>query len=103
MTGENGVETEKVSETPEETVVREVMEEVGLKVKNITYYGSQPWGFDSNLLLGYFADVDGDDIIQLDEQELASAAFVDRENISPESNLISLTATMIEEFRLGNW
>ena len=93
----------EIGETPEETVVREVMEEVGLKVKNITYYGSQPWGFDSNLLLGYFADVDGDDIIQLDEQELASAAFVERDNIAPESNLISLTATMIEEFRLGNW
>lgn len=93
----------EIGETPEETVRREVMEEVGLKVKNITYYGSQPWGFDSNLLLGYFADVDGNDAIMLDEQELACAEFVEREIIPYEENRISLTATMIEEFRLGNW
>ena len=39
----------EIGETAEETVHREVMEEVGLKVKNIRYYKSQPWGFDSNL------------------------------------------------------
>ena len=42
----------EIGETAEETVKREVMEEVGLTVKNIRYYKSQPWGFDSNLLLG---------------------------------------------------
>ena len=93
----------EIGETPEETVRREVMEEVGLKVKNITYFGSQPWGFDSNLLLGYFADVDGDDRIYLDEQELACAAFIERDKLPYEENRISLTATMIEEFRLGKW
>ncbi len=39
----------EIGETAEETVKREVMEEVGLTVKNIRYYKSQPWGFDSNL------------------------------------------------------
>lgn len=92
----------EIGETPEQTVRREVMEEVGLKVKNITYYGSQPWGFDSNLLLGYFADLDGDDTIRLDRKELACAEFVKRDKIPYESNRISLTATMIEEFRIGN-
>lgn len=92
----------EIGETPEETVVREVMEEVGLKATNVTYYGSQPWGFDSNLLLGYFADLDGDDSITLDTEELASAGFVEREDIEYDPNLLSLTATMIEEFRLGN-
>lgn len=91
----------EIGETAEETVAREVYEEVGLKVKNITYYGSQPWGFDSNLLLGYYADVDGDTEIQLDEDELESARFVPRDEIEYEPNLNSLTATMIEEFRLG--
>lgn len=45
----------EIGETAEETVHREVMEEVGLKVKNIRYYKSQPWGFDSNLLMGFSA------------------------------------------------
>lgn len=93
----------EIGETPEQTVKREVFEEVGLHATNITYYGSQPWGFDSNLLLGYFADVEGDTDITLDEEELKSAGFVKREDITYEPNLMSLTATMIEEFRLGNY
>lgn len=91
----------EIGETPEETVVREVTEEVGLKATNVTYFGSQPWGLDSNLLLGYFADVEGDINIRLDEEELESAGFVKREDIEPDDNLMSLTATMIEEFRMG--
>ena len=86
-----------------ERLAYEVFEEVGLHATNITYYGSQPWGFDSNLLLGYFADVEGDTDIILDEEELESAGFVKREDITYEPNLMSLTATMIEEFRLGNY
>ena len=91
----------EIGETPEETVAREVMEEVGLKAVNVTYFGSQPWGFDSNLLLGYFADLEGDASVKLDTEELASAGFVKREDIEYEPNLYSLTATMIEAFRTG--
>ena len=46
-------------ETIEETVHREVMEEVGLKVKNPTYYKSQPWSFSGTLLMGFFCELDG--------------------------------------------
>ena len=49
----------EIGETLEETVQREVMEEVGLKVKNIRYYKSQPWSFSSTLLCGFFCEVDG--------------------------------------------
>ena len=91
----------EIGETPEQTVVREVMEEVGLRAKNVTYYASQPWGFDSNLLLGYYCDLDGDSEITLDKEELASARFVAREDIEYDPNLLSLTATMIEAFRKG--
>ena len=59
----------EIGETAEETVAREVKEEVGLSVKNIRYYKSQPWGFDSNLLLGYFCELDDEgDVIRLDEE-----------------------------------
>ena len=57
----------------EETVAREVMEEVGLKVKNIRYYKSQPWAFSDTILMGFYCDLDGSDEIRLDEEELALA------------------------------
>lgn len=92
----------EVGETPEQAVKREVMEEVGLKVKNIEYYGSQPWGFDGNLLLGYFCDLDGDDTITLDQNELAKARFIKRDELYENDNLLALTGTMIDEFRKGS-
>lgn len=55
-------------ETAEQTVHREVMEEVGLKVKNLRYYKSQPWGISGGgLLLGYWCELDGDETIHLDQ------------------------------------
>ena len=60
----------EIGETAEETVCREVMEEVGLHVKNIHYYKSQPWGVDGNVLMGFYCDLDGDDTIHLDTTRL---------------------------------
>lgn len=89
----------EIGESAEDTVRREVMEEVGLKIKNIRYFGSQPWGVDSNLLLGYFAEVDGSTEICMDTQELREAVWMPREKLKPAKNLMSLTMTMIEAFR----
>ncbi|MCA9982270.1 MAG: NAD(+) diphosphatase [Anaerolineales bacterium] len=58
-------------ETLEETVAREVQEEVGLAVKNIRYFGSQPWPFPNSLMIGFVADYAGGDIILEDEIEAA--------------------------------
>ena len=44
----------EVGETIEETVHREVMEEVGIRVKNLQFYKSQPWCFTDTLLFGFF-------------------------------------------------
>lgn len=91
----------EIGETVEETVAREVMEEVGLKVKNIRYYKSQPWGVDSNLLLGFFAEVDGDDTIHRDEKELAEAEWFERSAMPAHDDGISLTREMMGVFEHG--
>lgn len=88
----------EIGETAEETVAREVMEEVGLKVKNICYYKSQPWGVDSNLLLGFFAELDGDDTIHRDATELAEAEWFERDAMPAHDDGISLTREMMGVF-----
>ena len=89
----------EIGETAEETVRREVEEEVGLHVKNIRYYKSQPWGFDSNLLLGYFCELEEKETIRLDESELSLAEWVDYKDITDDMEGLSLTKEMMLYFR----
>lgn len=91
----------EIGESLEETVSREVFEEVGLKVKNITYYKSQPWGTDSNILAGFFAELDGSDNINIDNRELAEAEWITREELNAEDDGFSLTREMMQFFKEG--
>ena len=77
------------------------MEEVGLKVKNLRYYKSQPWSFSGTLLFGFFCDLDGTDSITLDKHELALAQWFQREEIPDEGEDISLTKEMMMAFKNG--
>ena len=89
----------EIGESIENTVRREVFEEVGVRVKNIRFYKSQPWGFSSSLLMGFYCDLDGSEEITLDRNELAVAEWIDREKIAVTDTSISLTSEMIESFR----
>ena len=91
----------EIGETLEQTVAREVMEEVGLKVKNIRYYKSQPWGVDGNVLMGFYCDLDGEDTIRLDETELSMAGWYPRKELPARDDGISLTREMIRVFEEG--
>ena len=91
----------EIGETLEETVKREVMEEVGLKVKNIRYYKSQPWALSGSLLSGFYCDLDGNDQITLDETELAMAEWFERKDIPYEDYDVSLTREMMLQFKKG--
>lgn len=92
----------EIGESLEQTVHREVMEEVGLKVKNLKFYKSQPWPFTDTLLAGFYAELDGDDNITLDKDELAVGEWLDRKDIPTAELNISLTSEMMEMFRTGN-
>jgi len=91
----------EIGETLEETVAREVMEEVGLKVRNIRYYKSQPWGIVDDLLAGFYCDVDGGTEITLDRNELKEAVWVERKDVEGQPHDLSLTNEMMVVFREG--
>lgn len=91
----------EIGETLEDTVRREVMEEAGLELGRITYYKSQPWGVDSNLLVGFFARLKGDSTITLQEDELSFADWYRRDEIDVEPDDVSLTREMIIAFKRG--
>ena len=91
----------EIGETLEETAAREVMEETGLKVKNIRYYKSQPWGIVDDLLVGFYCDVDGDDAIRMDEGELKIAEWRAREDVELQPDDYSLTNEMMKMFKEG--
>ncbi len=91
----------EIGETMEQTVQREVLEEVGLRVKNIRYYKSQPWGVDGNVLMGFYCDLDGDDTIHVDQRELELAEWHYRDTLPIQDDGISLTREMIRVFGEG--
>lgn len=65
----------EAGESVEETVHREVFEEVGLKVTNLKYFGSQPWSFPHSLMIAFTADyLSGE--ITVDQTEIAEAKWV---------------------------
>lgn len=64
----------EAGETLEHAVAREVLEESGLQVKNLRYFGSQSWPFPNNLMLAFQAEWAGGDIV-IQEEELMDAQF----------------------------
>ena len=91
----------EVGESLEQAVHREVLEEAGVRVKNISYFGSQPWPFSDSLIAGFTAELDGDDEIHMQEAELAEASWVKREDIPEYETDVSISCCLIENFRRG--
>ena len=76
----------------------ETVEQVGLRVKNLRYYKSQPWPDSSSLLFGFFCELEGDPEIRLDEHELSFAEWLDREELLTDNDH-SLTREMMGVLR----
>jgi len=91
----------EIGESLEDAVRREVKEEVGLMVKNIKFYKSQPWPFTDTILAGFFAELEGDDTITIQEDELVLGIWINREDIPAEEPKISLTGEMMQAFKTG--
>ena len=85
----------ETGETLEECVRREVKEETGLSIKNIRYFGNQPWPYPSVLMVGFIADYESGEIT-IQEEELRNAAFYSINNLPTLPQKLSLARKMID-------
>ena len=94
----------EAGETLQEAVIRETEEEVGLKVKNIKYFGSQPWPFPHSLMIGFTADYESG-MIQVDGKEITDAKWFSPDEIPRIPSKMSIASELIdwyiENYSLG--
>ncbi len=88
-------------ESIEETVAREVREEVGIEVRDIRYFGSQPWPFPNSLMIGFTADYAGGELSP-EPGEIEDAGWYRADEL-PESPIsvparVSIARAMIDDF-----
>ena len=84
-------------ETLEGAVAREIMEEVGLEVRDIRYFGSQPWPFPNSMMIAFTCINDGGEIV-LEEDEIAEAAWYSADQMPPIPPKISIARQLIDWF-----
>jgi len=88
----------EIGETPEETVHREVKEEVDLQIKNVRYISSQSWPFPSQLMLGFLAEYESGEIVP-EPSEIADAKWFDIDSLpNVPSQKISVAGKLIRTF-----
>jgi NAD+ diphosphatase len=87
----------EVGETFEECVRREVEEETGIEVKDIQYFGSQPWPFPHSLMVGFTAKYVGGEI-RVDDTEISDAGWFTVDNLPLGPSKISIARKLIDWF-----
>jgi NAD+ diphosphatase len=84
-------------ESIEEAVRREVAEEVGVAIGRLDYFGSQPWPFPNSLMLGFFAEYAGGDIV-IDESEIVDANWYRHDQLPNVPGEISIASKLIRAY-----
>lgn len=85
-------------ETLEHCVEREIGEEVGIKVKNIRYFSSQPWSFPDSLMVAYTAEYDSGEIM-VDNNEITDAGWYSADNLPEIPSIDSVAGKIIRWYR----
>ncbi|MCB4434917.1 NAD(+) diphosphatase [Alteromonas sp. McT4-15] len=83
-------------ESLEEAVHREILEEVGVKVKNLRYFNSQPWPFPHSLMVGFIAEYAGGEI-RCQENEIDDAQWFDIDRLPNIPPKVSIAGQLIAE------
>lgn len=90
----------ETGESLEECVERELREEVGIRIKNLKYFGSQPWPYPFGLMVGFTADyADGE--IRLQKEELTEGGWFTRDNMPPIPDKASIARRLIDDWLLA--
>ncbi len=84
-------------ETLEETVIREIREEVNVEISDITYIGSQPWPFPHSLMIGFTTRYTAGEI-QIDNNEIEDAQWFSIDNLPVLPTRMSIAYHLIELF-----
>ncbi len=84
-------------ESIEETVVREIREEVGMVVENVAYFGSQPWPFPNSLMIGFTAEYEGGELAP-DPVEIEDAGWYTADDLPQLPPKTSIARAMIDDF-----
>ena len=84
-------------ETLEETVHREIREEVGIGVTNLRYFGSQPWPFPNSLMIGFVAEYESGEL-DIDKDELEDARWCTQDNLPLIPSEMSIARRLIDHF-----
>ena len=84
-------------ETLEEAIHREIAEEVGIEVKNVRYFGSQPWPFPDSLMIGFTAEHASGEI-RIDKAEIAEADWFALDQLPALPGKISIARRLIDRF-----
>jgi NAD+ diphosphatase len=87
----------EAGESIEQTVHREVFEEVGLNVGKLRYFGSQSWPFPNSLMLGFHAQYESGDIV-CQEGEIADAQWFKADNLPQIPPKTAISGWLIQEF-----
>lgn len=87
----------EAGESIEQAVHREVFEEVGIKIKNLEYFSSQPWPFPNSLMLGFHAEYDSGEFV-LQEEEIADAQWFHIDNLPNKPAMFSISGWLIDHY-----
>lgn len=90
----------ETGETLEEATRREVMEETGLSIENLRYFGSQPWPYPSGLMVGFNADYAGG-VPHLQREELIKGGWFHRNHLPQLPEKLSIARRLIDDWLLN--